>query len=286
MKTIKQIIPAQKVNMGGHLLDQPLPAQGVEYVDPFLLIHHWKSELPGGQKEQEVGVGPHPHRGFSPVTFVFKGSITHRDSLGNEAVVNDGGTQWMFAGRGLTHSERFGKELPMKGGNLEFIQFWVNAPHKNKLDAPFYKPISIEETPLVEEEKSKVWVVSGDYKNVKGVAPTYSPQLLLRGELEKNSELNIPVPETYNTILYLLDGELEVDGKKLIRKDMVIFNNEKGEIELKANDTTRFIILAGEPIGEPVASYGPFVMTNQTEIMEALRDSQMGKMGVLIEEFD
>ena len=286
MKTIKQIIPAQKVNMGGHLLDQPLPAQGVEYVDPFLLIHHWKSELPGGQKEQEVGVGPHPHRGFSPVTFVFKGSITHRDSLGNEAVVNDGGTQWMFAGRGLTHSERFGKELPMKGGNLEFIQFWVNAPSNKKMSKPFYKPISKDETPLVEEAGSKVWVVSGDYKNVKGVAPTYSPQLLLRGELEKNSELNIPVPETYNTILYLLDGELEIDGKKLIRKDMVIFNNEKGEIEIKANDKTRFIILAGEPIGEAVASYGPFVMTNQTEIMEALRDSQMGKMGVLIEEFD
>lgn len=286
MKTIKQILPAQKINMGGHILDQPLPAQGAESVDPFLLIHHWESTLPGGQKENEVGVGPHPHRGFSPVTFIFKGSITHRDSLGNEAVVIDGGTQWMFAGRGVTHSERFGKKLPAEGGDLEFIQFWVNAPRKNKLDAPFYKPISQEETPLVEEEKSKVWVVSGSYKNIKGVAPTYSPQLLLRGEIETDSELNIPVPKNYNTILYLLDGALEVDGKKLVRKDMAIFNLDADAIEIKAQEKTRFIILAGEPIGEPVASHGPFVMTNQSEIMEAMRDAEMGKMGVLIEEFN
>ncbi len=286
MKTIKQIVPAQKVNMGGHLLDQPLPARGIEHIDPFLLIHHWESTLPGGQREQEVGVGPHPHRGFSPVTFVFKGSITHRDSLGNEAVVTDGGTQWMFAGRGVTHSERFGKELPETGGDLEFIQFWVNAPSEHKLAAPYYQPISLEETPLVEEDKSKVWVVSGDYKNVKGAAPTYSPQLLLRGEIETDGVLTIPVPKTYNTVLYLLDGELEIGDKKLIRKDMAVFYNDDEQIEIKANKNTRFIILAGEPIGEPVASYGPFVMTNQTELMEAMRDAQMGKMGVLIEEFE
>ncbi len=286
MKTIKQIVPAQKVNMGGHLLDQPLPAQGIEYVDPFLLIHHWESTLPGGQKEQEVGVGPHPHRGFSPVTFVFKGSITHRDSLGNHAVVDDGGTQWMFAGRGITHSERFGKQLPQNGGDLEFIQFWVNAPRKHKLDAPYYQPISLEDTPLITEDKSKVWVVSGNYKGTKGAAPTYSPQLLLRGEIEKDGVLSIPVPKHYNTILYLLDGSITVDGKELGRKDMAIFQTDGDQIEMDAHKNTRFIILAGEPIGEPVASYGPFVMTNQTEIMEALRDSQMGKMGVLIEEFE
>lgn len=272
--------------MGGHSIDQPLPAPGVDAIDPFLLIHHWKSELPGGQKESEVGVGPHPHRGFSPVTFVFKGSITHRDSLGNEAVVRDGGTQWMFAGRGVTHSERFGKELSETGGALEFIQFWVNAPRKHKLAAPYYQPISLEETPCVNEEQSKVWVVSGAYKNVKGIAPTYSPQLLLRGEIENHSTLSIPIPENYNALLYLLDGSLESDGKTLVGKDMAIFENFGNTIEIKALNNTRFIILAGEPIGEPVASYGPFVMTNQTEIMEALRDAQSGKMGVLIEEFN
>ncbi|MEL6804195.1 MAG: pirin family protein, partial [Bacteroidota bacterium] len=98
-RTIRQIIPAQKVNMGGHLLDQPLPANGVNHIDPFLLIHHWDKAVPAGLRPQEVGVPPHPHRGFSPVTFIYKGDLQHRDSLGNNAVVSAGGTQWMHAGK-------------------------------------------------------------------------------------------------------------------------------------------------------------------------------------------
>lgn len=271
--------------MGGHLLDQPLPVKGLDYVDPFLLIHHWESSLPGGQRQNEVGVGPHPHRGFSPVTFVFKGNIHHRDSLGNDAIVSDGGTQWMFAGRGITHSERQGKELVENGGEVEFIQFWVNAPSTSKMQPAFYKPISKEETPLIEGEKSKLWIVSGNFNGTEGVAPTYSPQLLMRGELEKGGTTELTIPQDYNTILYLLDGALKVGDKELVRKDMAVFNNDGETVQLEAKEDTRYIVLSGEPIGEPVASYGPFVMTNETELMQALRDAQMGKMGVLIEEF-
>ncbi len=284
-KTVKQVIPAQKVNMGGHLLDQPLPVRGLDYVDPFLLIHHWESRLPGGQHPRDVGVGPHPHRGFSPVTFVFKGSVEHRDSLGNHAVVKEGGTQWMFAGRGITHSERQGKELAENGGEVELIQFWVNAPAHKKMATPYYQPISAEDTPLVEEEGSKLWVVSGTYKEIEGAAPSQSPQILLRGAIEAGSQITLDIPRTYNTIVYLLDGELEVSDTKLKRKDMAVFYNDGEEIPVKATKDTRYIVLSGEPIKEPVASYGPFVMTNESELMEALRDAQMGKMGVLIEEF-
>jgi len=285
LKEIKSVIPAQKVNMGGNILDQPLPSQELDMLDPFLLIHHWKNVLPGKQHPRDVGVGPHPHRGFSPVTFVFKGEVQHRDSIGNHATVGEGGTQWMFAGKGITHSERMGEELVEKGGVVELIQFWVNAPAKNKMEAPFYKPISLEETPLVESGKSKVWIVSGEFKNIKGLAPTYSPQLLLRGEILKDGEVTIPVPQTHNTILYLLDGNLQVNGTEVKKKDMLVFDNNGTDIQIKANENTRYILLAGEPLNEPVASYGPFVMSNQTEIMEAVRDSQMGKMGILIEEF-
>jgi redox-sensitive bicupin YhaK (pirin superfamily) len=284
-KTVKQVIPAQKVNMGGHLLDQPLPVRGLDYVDPFLLIHHWDSTLPGGQHPRDVGVGPHPHRGFSPVTFVFKGSVEHRDSLGNHAVVEAGGTQWMFAGRGITHSERQGKELAENGGEVEFIQFWVNAPSEKKMSDPYYQPISLEQTPVLEEDGSKLWVVSGDYQGIKGAAPAQSPQILLRGEIQEGAETVIDIPKSYNTIVYLLDGEVEASGQSLKRKDMAVFYNDGEEISIKASKNTRYIVLSGEPINEPVASYGPFVMTNETELMEALRDAQMGKMGVLIEEF-
>ena len=284
-RTIKHIIPAQKVNMGGHYLDQPLPVQQLDMLDPFLLIHHWKNNLPGGQRPQEAGVGPHPHRGFSPVTFVFKGSVEHRDSLGQSAVVHEGGTQWMFAGRGITHSERFPKELVEKGGELEFIQFWVNAPAAHKMEQPFYKPISKEETPLVEEDKSKIWVVSGEFKGITGAASTYSPQLLLRGHLGIHGKINIPIPKTFNALIYVLEGSLKIDGKSVMTKDMVVFENDGEEITIEATADTTYIVLSGEPLNEPVASYGPFVMNNETQLMEAVRDSQMGKMGVLIEEF-
>lgn len=285
-KKIKAIIPAQKVNMGGHLLDQPLPVDGLDYVDPFLLIHHWKNELLGGQKVQEEGVGPHPHRGFSPVTFIFKGAVNHQDSLGNNALVSEGGTQWMFAGRGITHSERFPKELVENGGELEFIQFWVNAPSEEKMKPAFYKPISKEDTPLIEGEKSKIWVVAGELNGIKGAAPTNTPQTLLRGIVEKGGKIDIPIPETYNTILYLLDGEGITNEEEVIGKDMIVYEQESGNITYEATQETRFIVLSGEPIKEKVASYGPFVMNSQTEVMEALRDAQSGKMGVLIEEFE
>ena len=285
-RTINQIIPAQKVNMGGHIIDQPLPTRKIDNLDPFLLIHHWHNHLPGNQKPQDVGVGPHPHCGFSPVTFIFEGAVEHRDSLGNRAVVENGGTQWMFSGNGITHSERFPKQLVEDGGELEFIQFWVNAPAKFKNKPPYYQPISQADTPLVEEDKSKIWTVSGEYKGIKGVAPTYSPQLLLRGEIQQNGHLDIPIPESFNALIYVLNGNLEIDKKTLVTKDMGILNLDGNNINIKANEDTRFIILSGEPINEPIATYGPFVMNDQTELMQALKKAQMGKMGVLIEEFD
>jgi redox-sensitive bicupin YhaK (pirin superfamily) len=272
--------------MGGHLIDQPLPNRTIENVDPFLLIHHWHNHLPGGQRPQEAGVGPHPHRGFSPVTFVFKGAVEHRDSLGEHATVHAGGTQWMFAGRGVTHSERFPKDMVAEGGELEFIQFWVNAPAKHKMAAPYYQPIQLEDTPLVAEDKSKIWIVSGEYKGTKGPAPTYSPQLLLRGELQKDGAVQIPVPATYNVLVYVLEGSIKTTGGQLLTKDMGIYQLDGDTIDLTATAETRYIVLSGEPINEPVAQYGPFVMSNQTELMEAVRDAQQGKMGILIEEFD
>ena len=285
-RSLQRIYPADKVNMGGHLIDQPLPNRTIENVDPFLLIHHWHNHLPGGQRPQEAGVGPHPHRGFSPVTFVFKGAVEHRDSLGEHATVHAGGTQWMFAGRGITHSERFPKDMVAEGGELEFIQFWVNAPAKHKMAAPYYQPIQLEDTPLVAEDKSKIWIVSGEYKGTKGPAPTYSPQLLLRGELQKDGAVQIPVPATYNVLVYVLEGSIKTTGGQLLTKDMGIYQLDGDTIDLTATADTRYIVLSGEPINEPVAQYGPFVMSNQTELMEAVRDAQQGKMGILIEEFD
>lgn len=286
MKSIKKIIPARKVNMGGHLLDQPLPSIEADYIDPFLLIHHWKNIAPGGERQREVGVGPHSHRGFSPVTFIYKGDIQHRDSLGNNATVDEGGTQWMFAGKGITHSERPSKKLAEEGGELEFIQFWVNAPSKNKMDTAFYKPISKAETPTIKKDGHSIQVVCGEYDGIKGSVEYYSPLVLLRVDIKSSAELSLKLNSSFNTIIYQLNGSLTVNGKESEAKDLIWFDQDGETINIIANKDTRFIVLAGEPINEPMKSYGPFVMNNQTEIMEAIRDSQVGKMGVLVEEFE
>lgn len=285
-KKIERIIPSQKVNMGGIVLDQPLPVQGVDQVDPFLLIHHWDDILPGKQHQREVGVGPHPHRGFSPVTFVFEGNVEHNDSLGNKATVNAGGTQWMHAGRGITHSERPSASIAESGGKLEFIQFWVNSPAAHKMDPAYYLPISNGDTPRVEVGGSFIAVVAGEYQGMTGPAPTLSPMTLLRGEIKAGEEMILDLPETFNTLIYFLDGKVNINEQEAKSKDLVHLSQEGNGIKISATETSRFIVLSGEPIDEEVTSYGPFVMNTQTEIMQALRDAQTGKMGVLIEEFE
>ncbi|MGK0366004.1 MAG: redox-sensitive bicupin YhaK (pirin superfamily) [Saprospiraceae bacterium] len=285
-KSIQQIIPSQKVNMGGHIIEQPLPNNSINQLDPFLLIHHAEWNLKGNQSQQEVGIGGHPHRGFSPVTFVFQGDIRHQDSFGNDAVVKAGGTQWMHAGKGITHSERPSAILAKSGGIQEIIQFWVNTPAKYKMEEPYYLPLSEEDTPILKGENYSVQIVAGEYKGIKGPAKTFSPMLLMRGEIKTSASAEFEIPKNFNTLVYLLDGELKVNDRIAKRKDLVCFENDGEMIQLSANKNTRFIILSGEPIGEKVSSYGPFVMNSSAEIMEAVKDAQMGKMGVLVESFD
>tara|TARA_B110000046_G_scaffold82788_1_gene91105 strand:- start:682 stop:1179 length:498 start_codon:yes stop_codon:yes gene_type:complete len=152
-RTIKKIITSQKVNMGGIHLQQPLPDRAVNQIDPFILIHHGSLPVKQGKPQSESGVGPHPHRGFSPVTFVFKGGVQHQDSLGNNEVVTAGGTQWIHSGKGIIHSERPSKEMVEQGGENEIIQFWVNTPSKHKMETPYYLPLSADKTPSIKKKR-------------------------------------------------------------------------------------------------------------------------------------
>jgi len=288
MRTIKDIRKAAKVDMGGILLDQALPINGIDQIDPFLLVHHWASEYKGGQKQKNVGVGPHPHRGFSPVTFIFKGGVHHRDSKGHESVVNEGGTQWMNSGKGLIHSERPRKDIAENGGEFEIIQFWVNAPSNKKMEEPSYQPLSAQETPtlLSEDKKVKIGLVAGELMGKKGKINPHSELLALRLEIEKGGEIKIPVPKEYNVFVYQLNGNSLINEKNINDKELVLFENDNEDIIIKGNENSRAILLAGKPINEPVATYGPFVMNSQSEIVSALNDFQSGKMGTLVEKFD
>lgn len=288
-RSINKIIASQKVNMGGIILDQPLPNRIVDSIDPFLLVHHWDDKMKGGELQKNVGVGPHPHRGFAPVTFIFKGDLQHRDSEGINSIIGEGGTQWMNSGNGIIHSERPTKELAERGGDFEIIQFWVNAPAKNKMDEPNYQPLKKEDTPLVisDDKKVKVGLVAGSFENIHSKIDTYSPLLILRIEVEENGKMKLPIPISFNTFMYVLDGSLLINNNELAEtRDLIWFNNDGESIEIQGNENTRVVLFSGEPLNESVATYGPFVMNTEKEIMEAINDYQSGKMGVLIEDFD
>ena len=288
MRNPNAIIKAQKVNMGGIFIDQPLPVNQLEYADPFLLIHHWKSHFQGNQHPRDVGVGPHPHRGFSPVTVVFKGSLHHRDSLGGDSIVNAGGVQWMNAGKGITHSERPSAEMAQNGGEFEIIQFWVNTPHKYKLDLAEYIPLNKEDIPVWTDDSDTValQVIAGEIKGLTGPVSRPNALAIARLDMDEGSSFNLDLPDNFNVLVYQLEGHIKCGEFSHVHdKTMLFFEPGDGTIEIKAEKSSKILILAGEPIDEKVQQYGPFVMSNMTEIMEAMRDAQQGKMGILIEEF-
>ena len=285
-RSIKKTVKAQKVNMGGHILDQAIPLEEIDQIDPFLLLHHAVFEYQINGNPENLGIGPHPHRGFSPVTFIFRGDVHHRDSLGNSSVVAAGGTQWMNAGSGIIHSERPSIKIAKEGGVQEIIQLWINNPASLKMSKPGYQPISVNEIPEIisDDDKMSIKIVAGKFNNVSGPVTPMSPLVALRIDAESGGEYEFPVPSDFNLFIYQLDGRLLINEQSEANaKDLSWFDNNGDMIKVSALEKTRFILMAGEPLNEPVASQGPFVMNNRAEILTAMNDYQLGKMGSLIE---
>jgi redox-sensitive bicupin YhaK (pirin superfamily) len=286
-RTIKSILYAQPMDMGGMPIRQPFPSNKAEQIDPFLLLHHADLKVPTHVDTNHAGVGPHPHRGFSPVSFIFKGGVHHRDSRGNDNVIYAGGTQWMNAGMGVIHSERPPADIHEIGGRQELIQLWVNTPAKHKMDIPAYHPLTAEETPVVQSADALtiVHIISGELNNVNGPIKPLSPVNTFTAEMKKGARFFFSIPSTHNAFIYVMEGKVKVTGDgEVDAKYVAVFNNDGEGFELEALEDTHLFIGTGEPLNEPVASHGPFVMNNQTELMEAFRDYQLGKMGILIEE--
>jgi redox-sensitive bicupin YhaK (pirin superfamily) len=285
-RTVVRLLYAHQVDMGGMPIRQPLPSLEVEQIDPFLLLHHANIKVPTHIDPHHAGVAPHPHRGFSPVTFIFKGGVHHRDSRGNDSVIYAGGAQWMNAGRGIIHSERPPKDIHEKGGRQEIIQLWINTPAAHKMDQPVYVPLIADETPTwkSEDEKIIVKIFSGEILGVRGSIPSQTEVNASTIELKKGSQLSVPLPQHHNACIYLLDGKLSISGFGIAEGHYIVhFNNDGDGVSMDALEDTRVLLLSGKPLNEKLVSYGPFVMNSQTEIMEAMRDYQQGKMGVLIE---
>lgn len=285
-RTVARLLFAEETDMGGLPLRQPLPTRQVEQHDPFLLLHHLTTTVQQSEYPYKLGVDPHPHRGFSPVTLVYQGGLHHRDSRGNDSVVWAGGTQWMNAGRGIVHSERPPREMQEQGGVQEIVQLWVNTPKALKMEQPAYFALQAEDTPTLTEDEGRVEiaVVAGEYKSTRGPVNTPSPVMLLRLTLQPGGRCSIPIPADHNAMLYLLDGQVTLEGYGLIDGLHLALLNRDGEAcTITARQDTRLLLLSGKPLDEPLAMHGPFVMNTQTEVMQAMRDYQMGKMGMLFE---
>ena len=286
-RTIKSILYGQPMDMGGFPIRQPFPSAKTVQIDPFLLLHHANVKVPTHIDVKHAGVGPHPHRGFSPVTFMFEGGVNHLDSRGNNQTIYAGGTQWMNAGMGVIHSERPPEDIHAIGGKQELIQLWINTPAKHKMDIPSYFPLSADDTPTIQSEDglTTINIIAGNLLNVKGPITPLSSVNTFTANIKKGGRYFFPIPPTHNLFIYLLDGNVQVNGNEsVLAYHAVVFNNNGEGFELEALEDTRLFIGSGEPLNEPVVSHGPFVMNTQTEIMEAFRDYQLGKMGVLIEE--
>ena len=194
----------------------------------------------------------------------------------------------MYAGRGIVHSERPDVELVKKGGTMEIIQIWVNVPKQNKMDQPSYHPLTAEETPeLYPNNRGKsLKLVAGKLEDQNGPIPVHSDLIMARIELSARESMELPLPEDFNAALYNLSGEAILNRNTEIGdKQLAWFENSGEGFEIEAKDNIQAILLAGKPIDQEVVSHGPFVMNSTTEIMEAMRDYQMGKMGFLVEDF-
>ena len=288
LKKVKYLMPAIEIDMGGIPVKQPMPTQKVNRVDPFLLLHHLQTQYYDDRPAKTQGIGPHPHRGFSPVTFIIDGELHHRDSRGNNQIAKKGEVQWMNAGMGIIHSERPSEALATRNGMQEIIQLWINSPAASKMKKPFYKHLSIDEIPVINSENNKVKnkLIAGTYQGKQSPIPTESELLILWGIAEKEGEQTLQIPKDFNTMLYLVKGSMRIKGFGIIdAENLLVFKEEEGEdIEMSFSEDSQFILISGISINEKVSQSGPFVMNSQTEILEAMRDYQMGKMGVLIEE--
>ena len=286
-RSVKNLLHAEMIEMEGMSVRQPFPTLKMQQLDPFLLLHHADNILAPDIRPEHAGVGPHPHRGFSPVTFIFTGGVHHRDSRGNDSVVYAGGVQWMNAGMGLMHSERPPVNIQEIGGRQEIIQLWINTPAKYKMDQPEYFSLPEDRLPkfVTPDGRVSMSVIAGELMGKKGVVPTKSPVNAATMEIIKGSKIEIPIPLDHNAFLYVLSGEINIGGYGLTEAlNAAIFANDGEGIGVEAREDARMLLMSGLPLNEKVVSHGPFVMNTETQILEAMRDYQKGKMGFLIED--
>jgi len=272
---VERLVGGQSVMDGAgvrinRVLTQPLQRR----LDPFLMLDAFGSDKAG---DYIAGFPEHPHRGFETVTYMLAGRMRHRDSAGHEGLVTNGGVQWMTAGRGVVHSE-----MPEQNeGLMEGFQLWLNLPAQDKMSAPWYRDIPSEDVPrFTLADGGTVQVIAGSSHGVAGaVQRDITQPLYLDIDLPAGATFEQPLPAGHNAFLYVFRGEVVVEGKAVPQARMAILDNDTAAdgVRIKATAPARLLLIAGRPLNEPIAQYGPFVMNTQAEIFQAVEDFRNGK---------
>lgn len=252
-------------------------------VSPFLLFDYaGPFDFPPTAKRR--GVGAHPHRGFETVTIVLDGEVAHRDSTGAGGLIGPGDVQWMRAASGVVHEEYHSESFAKSGGRFEVVQLWVNLPAREKMSAPRYQTLLDKDIPRVDlpDDAGLVRVIAGEFDGHRGPAQTATLIDLWDVRIDAGKSARFTLLEGHTIVAAILEGTVEVNGDKIARAtDVVVFDEEGGEIVFEANNDAKLIIMSGEPIDEPVAQQGPFVMNTQDELRQAFVDYQSGRFGAI-----
>ncbi|HMS82222.1 MAG TPA: pirin family protein [Nitrospira sp.] len=253
-----------------------------QQVDPFLLLDY-AGPHDFGPTDAPRGVGEHPHRGFETVTIVYQGLVAHRDSAGHAGVIGPGDVQWMTAASGVVHEELHEKNWARQGGTLQAIQLWVNLPRAVKMTAPGYQTILNAAIPALDLDGAGiVRVIAGACRGVKGPARTFTPIELYDLQAHAGRRIELNVPDGYGTAVFLLQGDVSVNGSRAASEaELIVCAREGTRLTIESQAESRLLIMNGKPIDEPIARYGPFVMNTKTELVQAVEDYQKGKMGHL-----
>ena len=259
------------------------PSNGIErQIDPFLMLDY-VSPTNFAPAKKPRGVGEHPHRGFETVTIAYQGAVDHRDSAGNAGTIRPGDVQWMTAASGVVHEEQHAREFTQASGTFEMIQLWVNLPKAYKMSKPRYQGITAAQIPAMYfDTGASARVIAGELNGVRGPAKTFTPINLFDIRLAGGSRIELNLPAGHQGGLVLLRGGIEVNSTPVAGEaQLVLLSRDGGSVAVQAKSDAVVLALSGEPIGEPVASRGPFVMNTEAELRQAMEDYRAGKMGRL-----
>ncbi len=288
MRGIRLITTGVPSSVGPLTIAQPLPVPALRTADPFLLLHHAGPQT-FASSEPPPKIEAHPHRGFEPVTFVFQGSVLHRDSLGNTGVIGAEEVQWITSGSGIMHEEGPTPESTSSGEPLELVQLWINLPADRKMMQPMYQELHAEMLPEIHllDNHLRLRLVAGTYSNAVGPAITQSPLVAAMGWTTQGGSGILELPQHESVLLYVLGGKLLVGDQIVHQQQLVVFDERDtasgaaSAVQLTIQESGRILLLAGEPLREPVSMYGPFVMNTEDQIREAFRDFAGGKFGTV-----